>query len=243
MKSTTSLALAFLCAPAALFAQQAAASASATSQASVNVPASYSAEAKANIEASFKRAQEKKLPDQSMRQRLAEGQAKAASGAQAAAAVQKTEARLEASQSAMVHAGRANPSADEISAGEKAMARGATQANVEALAKHAPSDRSLVVAFDVLSTLEAKGTPVNQALAEITAKLDAHANDDALVALAGDASASGAANAHGGNPNATAAGSAAAGVGATVKGVGNAAAGAGAAVTGVVKGAVGPKKP
>jgi hypothetical protein len=243
MKSITSLAVGLLCAPAALFAQQAAASASAASQANVNIPASYSADAKANIEASFKRAQEKNLPDQSMRQRIAEGKAKAASGAQTAAAVQKTEARLEASQSAMVHAGRTSPSPDEINAGENAMARGATAANVEALAKHAPSDRSLVVAFDVLSTLEAKGTPVDQAVAQITAKLDAHANDDALVALAGDASAAGAANAHGSNPNTTAAGSAAAGVGATVKGVGNAAGGAGAAVTGVVKGAVGPKKP
>jgi hypothetical protein len=243
MKSTTSLAVALLCAPAALVAQQAAASASAASQASVNIPASYSAESKANIEASFKRAQQKNLPDQAMRQRVAEGRAKAASGAQTAAAVQKTEARLEASQSAMVHAGRTNPSADEINSGEKAMARGATEANVEALAKHAPSDRSLVVAFDVLSTLEAKGTPVSQAVAQITAKLDAHANDDALNALAADASATGAANAHGGNPNASAAGSATAGVGATVKGVGNAAAGAGAAVTGVVKGATGPKKP
>ena len=243
MKSITSLAVAFFCAPAALFAQQAAASASAASQANVNVPASYSADAKASIEASFKRAQAKNLPDQAMRQRVAEGQAKAASGARTAASVQKTEARLEASQSAMVHAGRANPSADEINAGEKAMARGATEANVEAVAKHAPSDRSLVVAFDVLSTLEAKGTPVNQAVAQITAKLDAHANDDALVALGGDASATGAANAHGSNPNGSAAGSAAAGVGATVKGVGNAAGGVGAAVTGVVKGAVGPKKP
>ncbi|MFI5228803.1 MAG: hypothetical protein ACHQWU_07025, partial [Gemmatimonadales bacterium] len=167
MKSTTSLALAFICAPAALFAQQASASATATSAASVSVPASYSAAAKANIEASFKRAQDKNVPDHAMRQRLAEGQAKAASDAQVATAVQKTEARLEASQSAMVRAGRSNPTPQEIDAGEQAMARGATEANVEGLAKHAPSDRSLVVAFDVLSTLEAKGTPVDQAVAQI----------------------------------------------------------------------------
>jgi hypothetical protein len=243
MKSTTTLTLALICAPAALFAQQASAGASATSQAAVSIPANYSAEAKANIEASFKRAQEKNVPDQAMRQRMAEGQAKAANDAQVATAVQKTEVRLEASQSAMVHAGRSNPTPQEINAGEQAMARGATDANVEALVKHAPADRSLVVAFNVLSKLEAQGKPVDQALAEITAKLDARATDDALVSLTG--SASGAANAHGNNPNASgaAAGGATAGVGAAVKGVGNAAAGVGAAVTGKVQGVLPPKKP
>ena len=123
MKSTTTLTFALICAPAALFAQQTSASASATAQASANIPASYSAEAKANIEASFKRAQQKNVPDQAMRQRLAEGEAKAASEAQVATAVQKTEARLEASQSAMVRAGRSNPTPEEINGGEQVMAR------------------------------------------------------------------------------------------------------------------------
>ena len=243
MKSTTMM-FALICAPAALIAQQAAATASASSRASVNVPASYSAEAKASIEASFKRAQEKNVPDQALRQRLAEGQAKAASDAQVASAVQKTEARLESSQSALVRAGRATPTPQEINAGEQAMARGATEANVEALAKHAPADRSLVVAFDVLSKLQAQGQPVDQALAAITAKLDAHANDDALLSLATNASAAGSANAKGANPSAaSAAGSASAGAGAAVKGATNAAAGVGAAVSGTVKAVVPPKKP
>ena len=243
MKSTTTLILALICAPAALFAQQASASASATSQASVGIPAGYSAEAKANIDASFKRAQQKNVPDQALRQRLAEGQAKGANDAQVATAVQKTEERLEASQSAMVRAGRSNPTPEEINAGEQAMAGGATEANVEGLAKHAPADRSLVVAFDVLSKLAAQGKPVDQALAEIAAKLDAHANDDALVSLTGSASAAGKANPNGNNPGASAAGGATAGVGAAVKGAGNAAAGVGAAVTGTVKAVVPPKKP
>ena len=247
MKSTTTMMLALICAPGALVAQQATASASASSQASVSVPASYSAESKASIEASFKRAQQKNVPDQAMRERLAEGQAKAASDAQVATAIQKTEARLEASQSALVRAGRSNPTPQEVNAGEQAMARGATEANVEALAKHAPADRSLVVAFDVLSKLQAQGQPVDQALAAITAKLDARANDDALLSLTGNASAAGAANAGGNNPNASgaasAAGGATAGVGAAAKGATNAAAGVGAAVSGTVKAVVPPKKP
>ncbi len=249
MKSTTTLALAFICAPAVLFAQQAStgsstgasASASATAQTSVDVPASYSTQAKSDIEASFKRAHDKNVPDQAMHQRLAEGQAKSASDAQVATAVHKTEARLEASQSAMVHAGRSNPTPEEINSGEQAMASGATEGDVESVAKHAPADRSLVVAFDVLSKLETQGTPTEQAVAAITAKLDAHATDDALTALTGNASGTGAA--HTGTPGVSAAGSATAGVGAAAKGATNAAAGVGAAVTGAVQGVIGPKKP
>lgn len=242
MKNTTILTLALISAPAALFAQQPTASASAASQASVDIPANYSAQAKANIEASFKRAQEKKVPDQALRQRLAEGQAKTASDAQVASSIQKTEERLEASQSALVRAGRTEPSPEDINAGEQAIARGATDAHVEALAKHAPADRSLVVAFDVLGKLQAQGKPVDQALAEIAAKLDAHANDEVLSSLTGGAAATGAPNAS--SSAATGAtspvGGAAAGVGAAVKG---AAAGVGGAVSGAVSGSVPPKKP
>ena len=249
MKLTSTLALALICAPAALFAQQAAstssatasATASANAQTSVNVPSSYSAQAKTDIEASFKRAHDHNVPDQAMRQRLAEGQAKSASDAQTASSVQKTEARLEASQSAMVHAGRSNPTPKEINSGEQAMASGASEADVEAVAKHAPADRSLVVAFDVLSKLEAQGKPANQAVATITAKLDANATDDVLASLTGSASATGAVQ--GNPPSGSAAAGATAGVSAAAKGAGNAAAGVGAAVTGAVQGVVGPKKP
>jgi hypothetical protein len=187
-----------------------------------------------------------------MRQRMAEGQAKGASDAQVATAVQRAEARLEASQSAMIRAGREKPSADEVTAGEQAMARGTTEAQIEALVKHAPSDRSLVVAFDVLTKLEAQGKPVDKALAVVQAKLDARASDDAIASLAGNAgavlgngqvgaagSAAGAANAHGNSGNAAGAaavgGNAAAGAGGVVKGA--------AGVAGVVSGALGPKKP
>lgn len=236
--------------PGMLAAQQASTSASASvnAQANVTVPANYSADAKAKIDAAFQAARAKKLPDQSMRQRMAEGQAKAASDAQVADAVAQTETRLEASQSAMVRAGRANPQPDEITAGAQAIERGATDAQVEALAKHAPADRSLTVAFDVLSKLEANGQPVDKALAAIQTKLDASASDDVLASLAAglDANAAGQANgAANGAPNGAAAGatgSATAGVNAAAKGAAGAAAGVAGSVTGAVKGAV-TKKP
>ncbi|HVX40820.1 MAG TPA: hypothetical protein VHB25_14715 [Gemmatimonadaceae bacterium] len=260
MKVAT-LTVALALAPGLLVAQQGSVSASASvnAQANVNVPANYSAESRAKIDAAFQAARAKHLPDQPMRQRMAEGQAKAASDAQVASAVAQTEARLDASQSAMIRAGRANPQPDEVTAGAQAMERGATDAQIEALAKHAPSDRSLTVAFNVLSKLEANGQPVDHALAQIQSKLDASASDDALASLAGgldaglglgagqgQGSANGAANgAAAGAANGasgSAAGGASAGVNAAAKGAAGAAAGVTGSVTGAVKGAV-TKKP
>src|SRR6185503_17660795 len=94
------LTTAFLFVPALLTAQQASASASATAQVTANAPASYtnySAESRAKIDAAFQAARAKNLPDEPMRQRIAEGQAKGAGEAQVVAAVQRTQARLEAS--------------------------------------------------------------------------------------------------------------------------------------------------
>ncbi len=243
--------------PGMLAAQQAStstsASASVSAQTNVNVPASYSAESRAKIDAAFKAASAKHLPDQSMRERVAEGQAKSASDAQVADAVAQTETRLEASQSAMVHAGRANPQPEEITAGAQAMERGASDAQIEALAKHAPADRSLTVAFNVLTKLEANGQPVDKALAQIQSKLDASASDDVLTSLTGsadagatagkpDAAASGAASGTASGAAGSAAGSATAGVNAAAHGAAGAAAGVTGSVTGAVKGVV-TKKP
>jgi hypothetical protein len=252
MRSTILLSIAAACAPAMLAAQQASASASANAQADVSIPAGYSASAKAAITNSFQAAREKNLPDQPMRERMAEGQAKGASDAQVAAAVRGVEARLEASQSAMISAGRANPTADETTAGAQAMERGATQAQIEALAKHAPSGRSLAVAFTVLSDLQARGEPTAKAVSAIQSKLDARASDEAIVSLASNATAAvgldATANARAGSASAvngaSAAGNAAAGVSGVAKGATGAvggAAGVTGSVTGVVTGVV--KKP
>src|SRR5438045_337408 len=108
--------------PAAAFAQQASSSTSssasanahASAQASVTVPTTYSEQARARIRAAFDRARSRNLPDDQMRRRLTEGQAKGAADVQIATAVQNTEARLEASQSLLVRSGRQNPRPEEI---------------------------------------------------------------------------------------------------------------------------------
>lgn len=222
----------------------AAGSATATSAGDVSLPDNFSADAREKVAASFKAAHDKNLPDEPMKRRIAEGQAKGASEAQIVASVAKAEARLSAAQSAIIRAGRANPSSADVEAGAQAMEQGATEAQVETLVQHTPSDRSLTVAVDVLGKLVARGVPVSQALAQIQSRLDAGASDEALGSLAATGNATGAVNAHGANPHAAgaavnAAGNAAAGVTAGAKGVGGAAAG----VTGAVTGAAGVKKP
>jgi hypothetical protein len=148
-------------------------------------PSTYSAESRAKIDAAFKAAKDKNLPDAPMRERIAEGQAKGATEAQVVDAVQGVQTRLEASQAALIKGGRAQPDQNEIAGGAQAMERGATADQVSGLVKHAPAGRSLAVAFNTLAKLSANGEPVDGALAKITAKLDAGATDDAVASLAG----------------------------------------------------------
>lgn len=254
MKSIKTVIMVLSCTPALAFAQAgASASASAKAQADVTVPANYSASARGKIEAAFSAARAKSLPDEPMRRRMAEGQAKGASDAQIAAAVQRVEMRLEVAQSAMIKAGRTRPQASEVASGEQAMEQGMTEAQLQAFVRHAPADRSLTVALNVLAKLESQGKSVDNAIATVQSKLDASATDEALVSLAGgvdaagtpaaaNGQASGTAAAAANNGHTGAAGNAAAGATAGVAGAVKGAAGATAGATGAVKGVL-PKKP
>ncbi|HET7374110.1 MAG TPA: hypothetical protein VFJ20_12010 [Gemmatimonadaceae bacterium] len=187
MKSTL-IAVALTAIPA-LLAAQATGSAGGEVQGKINVPATYSAESKTKIEAAFSAAHAKNLPDQLLRDRLTEEQAKNTSEADIVATIQKLETQLEASNDALVQAGRQTPSADEVSAAAAAIDHGVTAAQISALAKQAPADRSLAVAFTTLNKLAARGDPIDQALASVQAKLEAKATDDAIATLAADAAA------------------------------------------------------
>jgi hypothetical protein len=202
-------------------------------EARVEVQAGFSAEARARIEATLAAAREKNLPPEPIQNRIDEGRAKGASEAAITAAAERTEARMEAVQRAMVRAGREEPRPQEIERGEQAMARGATEAQIEALVGSAPSERSLVVAFDVLSQLEARGVPVDQALAVISAKLEARASDEAIAGLAASARGVGETSANG-----AAASAPGAAVSATATGALRGPGATSAAVTGAVSGII-----
>lgn len=207
--------------------------ASAGTDGEFQAPSDFSARDRANLEATFRRARAEHVPEQPLRERVAEGQTKGASAEQIVVATAMLETRLAASQNAMIRAGHAHPSDAEIERGAAAEEAGYTSAQIEAVARRTPPDRSLLVPLDVLAKLAARGVPTGQAVTQVESRLDARASDDALTSLlgSGDADASAASKAGtGAAAGVGAAGNAAAGV--------NAAHGAGA-VTGAVTGSVG----
>ncbi len=211
----------------------------ASANAAFNVPERFSDKGRAKLEGMYAEARARGLSEAAIANRVAEGEAKGASESQVLVAASRVKTDMEVTQEAMLSAGRAKPSSDECARGAMLMARGVSSAQIETMARRTPSDRSLVVAFDVVSQLAAQGVPVTQALARVQAKLDSRASDATLLKLAGGASAGvGAGAAMGGGAGA------AAGAGATVQGAANAAAkgtGVAGTVTGTVTGVV--KKP
>lgn len=148
-----------------------------------------SAEAQSRVDANLRAARERKLPEQAIRSRVAEGQAKGASEAQIVAASGRTFVDLQSSFDAMVRGGHAQPSDAEVTRGSQLLARGYTSANIEAVARKAPSDRSLVVAFETLTSLQAQGVSVARAVAQVENRLAARASDMDLRGLAVNANA------------------------------------------------------
>ncbi|MDB4885354.1 MAG: hypothetical protein JWN79_792, partial [Gemmatimonadetes bacterium] len=139
-----------------------------------------SAEASARIEANVRTARARKLPEQPIRDRAAEGQAKGASDAQIVAASARALADLQTSHDAMVRAGREEPSGEEVARGASLVARGFTSTQLEAVARRAPADRSLTVAFETLTSLQANGASTAKAAARVEQLLAARASDDQL---------------------------------------------------------------
>ncbi|HEX4685036.1 MAG TPA: hypothetical protein VH277_20125 [Gemmatimonadaceae bacterium] len=184
----TALTIVILAAPALLAAQQssnasassstsahgsAQVSARANAQADVDVPATYSTYARERIASSFRAAHAKNVPDDQMRKRMAEGQARGATDVEVASAIQRTETRLEASQSLLIRAGRANPQPDEVTSAEQAMERGASESQIVATVKNPPANVSVAAALEALAQ---PGTPGKSASAgEVGAAVSAAA--------------------------------------------------------------------
>lgn len=234
------LAAAIVLAPALAHAQSVHAQSQTRADASVQGSsrgghATLSADADAKVDANLKAARARHLPEQPIRDRVAEGEAKGASEAQIVAASGRTLAELQASYDAMVKAGRKEPSQDEVARGGQLMARGFTSAQVEAVARKAPSDRSLVVAFETLTSLQARGASTARAAARVEQLLAARASDAQMREVAVNATAAAHSDGLVQRGAGSANGAAAAGVAGSAAGVaGSAAAGAGAAATGAV---------
>lgn len=132
-------------------------------------------------------ARARQLPAAALEHRAAELAAKGAPGDVIDAAVTHLAQGLQAGRDALASAGRAHASDTETEAAAAALASGADGAAVSALARSAPSGRSLAVPLYVLSGLMNRGLPSDQALARVQAGLAARLSDRQLEAGAGHA--------------------------------------------------------
>jgi hypothetical protein len=146
-----------------------------------------SAGAQAKVDADVRTAHDRHLPEEPISRRVAEGEAKGASEAQIVAASGRTLVELETAHDAIVGAGHRDPSNAEVTSGAQLVARGYTRTQLEEVARHAQADRSLVVAFETLTRLNAHGVSSTEAVAKVESKLAARASDADVRSLAGDA--------------------------------------------------------
>ena len=130
-------------------------------------------------------ARARQLPAAALEHRAAELAAKGAPGAVIDAAVTNLARGLQSGSDALASGGRAHASDAETEAAAAALASGADGAAVSALARSAPSGRSLAVPLYVLSGLMNRGLPSDQALARVQAGLAARLSDRQLEAGAG----------------------------------------------------------
>jgi hypothetical protein len=84
------------------------------------------------------------------------------------------------------HARGRKPSGDEIEAGAEVLRRGVDGSKVSALAKSAPSGRSLAVPLFVIGSLMDRGLPSDSALSRVLARLQARAADRDLERMPGE---------------------------------------------------------
>lgn len=82
-----------------------------------------------------------------------------------------------------------NPADEDVAAGAEVLRKGVDGAQVSALAKSAPSGRSLAVPLFVLGSLVDRGLPADAALARVIERLNARATDAELSRLPEQAAA------------------------------------------------------
>jgi hypothetical protein len=139
------------------------------------------------------------LPAQALEQRALKFAAKGVEPKLIAQSIADQEDRMEKAKDELDDARGRKPSGDEIEAGAEALRQGVDGAAVSALAKSAPSGRSLAVPLFVIGSLVDRGLPSDEALAKVLARLQARASDRELETIA-DTNNSGAGNGQSNRP-------------------------------------------
>lgn len=128
-------------------------------------------------------ARARELPADALEQRALKFAARGVAPAAIERSVADQADRMEQARQALTTARGRTPAADEVEAGAEAMRQGVSGADVGALAKSAPSGRSLMVPLYVLGSLRERGLPSDEALARVQERLQARASDSELQQL------------------------------------------------------------
>jgi hypothetical protein len=234
MKKISYAALAaMLMVPAALAAQT---SVSAVTSVSARAEAGRDDRAETNADVSVRAAADAGLPAEVVARAAADARAYGASEAQAARAAADACTRLAVSRAALGSGGDRQPAQAEIAAGARAMAAGASQADLSVLARRAPERRSLTASLDALARLGARSGDFHGSAAAIAAQLGRNASDRAITSLAATGSVD--AMLRGGSGGLDAAASLGASATSSVGGVLNAGGSLGGSVSGAVGGLI-----
>lgn len=126
-------------------------------------------------------ARERGLPAQALENRALKYAARGVAPEQIERSVTEHATRMDRAQSALAGArGGMRPGGDEVDAAAEAMRMGVDGAGVSALAKSAPSGRSLAVPLFVVGSLVDRGLPSDEAIARVRDRLQARATDAEL---------------------------------------------------------------
>jgi hypothetical protein len=134
-------------------------------------------------------ARARELPAAALENRALKFAAKGVPAADIEKSVSEQADRMQKSKDAIEKGRGSKPSGDEVEAGAEAMRKGVDGAQVSALAKSAPSGRSLAVPLFVIGGLIDRGLPSDAALKRVQDKLAARAADRELEAMPGSVAA------------------------------------------------------
>jgi hypothetical protein len=138
----------------------------------------------AHVLATIAAARSQDLPAQALANRALKFATKGVNPKDIEQSIDQQFARMSAARDTLVSArGGKKPSGDEVDAAADALRKGADGSQVSALAKSAPSGRSLVVPLYVLGSLLDRGLPSDAALQKVKDRLEARASDADLEQL------------------------------------------------------------
>ena len=128
-------------------------------------------------------ARARQLPAAALEQRALKFAAKGVAPRDIERSVGEQADRMEKAKQSLETARAEKPSGDEVEAGAEALRKGVSGSEVSALARSAPSGRSLAVPLYVIGGLMDRGLPSDQALARVQERLQARATDRELESL------------------------------------------------------------